>query len=137
MGTLALIIGVILFWTLVWLLIKGGQDKGLQKLEENVIGTSVRRPWTTNEFIVLAFYVLYEKDGDNDLKLVETIASGMCRSFLSVQKKISIFNNIEETEEHLHVNERKVYFDLKNAGKGIAEKRMDIAVESIINLYKQ
>lgn len=105
--------------------------------EPDTIDTSIRRPWTEEEFVVLAFYVLYEKAGDDDVNLIETIATGMSRSVASVKKKMSIFNNIESTEEHLHKLERTVYNNLKKLGYDLAENELDEAVIKIVNANPQ
>ena len=91
-----------------------------------------RKKWTKEEFFVLAHYVIYEKGKFNDPKIVESLAEGMGRSLASVEKKISILNNINNFSQGVHTLERKIYFELFDNDIYYSYKKLDESVEIII-----
>jgi ABC-type transport system involved in multi-copper enzyme maturation permease subunit len=97
----------------------------------------VQKKWSIDEYIVIAFYVLYKKEGNNQKLILETIADGMCRTKESVRKKVSVFNNIETRGINKNLMERTIYDELKYIGEKEAGFLVDDAVASIIELNPQ
>lgn len=102
------------------------------EMNYNEITSIIRRSWSREEFMVLCYYVLYEKQKYNDVNLVQTIADGMGRSYASVNKKISIINNIDSFNKNIHTLEREVYYDFVDNGEQYASQELDKAIEKII-----
>lgn len=94
----------------------------------------LKKKWTKDEFMTIAFYVLYEKKGKNDEELINSIAIATKRSYASVYKKVIIFSNLENTNNNLHKLEREVYNEFKRIGKHEADKKVCKAIENIIEL---
>ena len=104
---------------------------------ENLVDTSQKKKWTKDEFMVLAFYSLYEREGKNDEEVINSIAIATCRSYASVYKKVVIFNNIENISENLNKLEREVYNDFKGIGEEASDLKVCKAIENIIEINKQ